>query len=238
MEASVKASVRSLVRSLLFSAAMFSALPASAGLITSGSINAGDGGGITGFGSWDSPLTTLTWSVSELESGLFQYLYDFGVPLKDTSHIEFQVSTTFTTANVFEGTTSGWLLGTWGDSGNSDPGIPSLLYGLKFEGDGLDTSITIVSDRAPMWGSFYAKDGVDNEAGVKTDVFAYNTSFGLTSVASITGIAPFGFLAVPDTEDHITVPEPSSLAIMALAMLGAVGFQNRRKTMGSAADGR
>lgn len=130
-------------------------------MVLTGSIDSTDGGGMEATAAWDGGGATLSWSVSQLQSGLWQYDYDFNVNKKKLSHIDFQVSGNFTANNIFAGTTEGWELGLWGDEGRSSPGIPGTIYGLKFDGGGLLNSFTIVSDRAPMWGDFYAKDGKD-----------------------------------------------------------------------------
>lgn len=189
---------------------------ASAAPIT-GSIDSDTGGGMYGTAAWDDGNAELDWSVS-FSGGLWTYVYDFDVTAKAISHAIFQVSETFTSSNVKSGTTSGWLLDTWGTQGNSNPGIPSNLFGLKFAGNDTTGDFTIVTDRAPMWGSFYAKDGKDGG----NDVFAYNVNFGGTSSASIYGQAPYGFVLVPDTKDgdNHQIPEPGSFALLGLATMG------------------
>jgi hypothetical protein len=113
--------------------------------------------------------TTLSWSITDnLQSnpGHYEYTYTFTVHEKPISHMIIQVSNDFTASDILEGTTSGWQLNTYSidGPGNSNPGIPSPLYGLKWDtsGDPLTFSVTIVTDRIPMDGNFYARDGVEN----------------------------------------------------------------------------
>lgn len=196
--------------SLAFILGLFTSL-AQAMLLT-GSIDSADGGGMEATAAWDDGGATLSWSVSQLQSGLWQYDYDFNVDSKELSHIEFQVSENFTEANIFTGTTEGWVLGVWGDEGGSSPGIPGPIYGLKFDGGDLLNSFTIVSDRAPMWGDFYAKDGKDGGEWV----YAFNTNFGVFLDPYQEYVA--GKILVPDT--HIPlVPEPATSTLMGLGLI-------------------
>jgi len=208
--------------------ALFSGLASA--LPVSGALTSADGGGIFATGSWDDGGATLHYTVTELPNGTWQYDYHFVLLKKKLSHIIFEVSKTFTKNNVLDGTTSGWSLGNWGMEGNSNPGIPSELYGLKFDGPfSLENSITIISNREPMWGDFYAKDGVDGVGRDKVDVYAYNTSYGLPS----DGYLPDGTkILVPDTKEGggnpNIVPEPTSAALLGLGLLGLTTLRRKK----------
>lgn len=191
-----------------------------------GQITAADDGGMVATGAWanETPEARLYWTVTELPTkpGYWMYEYLFQLPEKNLSHLILETSSTFTAANMLNATL-GWELGTWGNQGNSNPGIPSDLFGLKFPGGDLLNGFFLVTDRAPMWGSFYAKDGVDGG----NDVFAYNASFGMHSDASISGPAPYGLILVPDTKSG-NVPEPGSLALIGIGFLAVAGMRKRR----------
>ncbi len=191
-----------------------------------GSLDSGTGGGLFATGPWAGGDAELNWSVTQLQNGNWRYTYTFAVEEKDISHMLIEISPTFTSANVKSGTTSGWQLGTWGTQGNSNPGIPSSLYGLKFGGDSETEVFTIVTDRAPMWGDFYAKDG--RSGGY--DVYAYNTAFGGSTTASIYDRVA-GMVLVPDT--FTNVPEPAILPLFGAGMLllgGIPMLRDRKRT--------
>ncbi len=190
-----------------------------------GSISSSPGGGLVATGSWGAGGAALSWRVSSVGS-LWQYDYRFEVDRKDISHVLTEVSPTFTVKNIRQGTSPYDGPDLFGNQGGSSPGIPADLWSLKFtpSSDTTDFSWTIVSDREPMWGDFYAKDGVDR--GV--DVYAYNASFGLVSGLSYTATAPFGFLLVPDTNNGSNrISEPNSLLMFAAAFL-LFGVSRRR----------
>lgn len=191
-----------------------------------GSIDATSGGGMTATGAWGeiAPEAKLSWAVTALTTkpGFWMYEYTFQVPEKELSHFILETSSTFTVANL-SSVTGGWELGTWGTEGNSNPGMPEELYGLKFPGSNLLDGFLVVTDRAPMWGSFYAKDGRDGT----DDVFAYNASFGEHSSASISGPAPYGLILVPDTKST-AIPEPGSALLLGIGFLAMAGMRKRR----------
>ena len=189
-------------------------------------------GAMIGTAQWATG-STLSWNVSQGIDDLWTYTYHMVVPSKDISHIIFQVSDTFTSSNIKAGTTTGFELGTFGNQGNSNPGIPTNLYGLKFPGFDVDDTFVIISDRGPMWGSFYAKDGRSGgQDGI--DVYAFNSAFNLSSSADIFGTAPYGFILVPDTVTVIPVPdevevfEPGTISVLG-AGLFALAFVRRKK---------
>jgi hypothetical protein len=135
------------------------------------------------------------------------------VPSKEISHVIIQVSTSFTEDNIFEGATEQWALGTY-SSNNSNPEMPESYWGLKWNTDYVSGnnseattfSWTIVTDRAPMWGSFYAKDG---QAGGQSGGWVY--AFATNSVS------------VPDTAT--TVPLPPSALLLGSALTALLGIK-------------
>jgi hypothetical protein len=133
------------------------------------------GDGLKGATAWKS--STLKWTVDDnTHPGLWTYSYSFSVEAKEISHVIIEVAEGFKQQNLRGDTTPKYELGTFGHKGNSTPGIPGDIRGMKWEtsGKALTYSWVIVTDRAPMWGDFYAKDGKDRGNWV----FSYNTGFG------------------------------------------------------------
>jgi hypothetical protein len=82
--------------------------------------------------------------------------------------------------------------------------------------------MSLISDRDPVWGDFYAKGGKDGKGPDKVDLVLYNTGF--------TAADP---LLAPDANvtDHIlvpdTTPEPATMAMLTLG--GVMVLIRKRK---------
>jgi hypothetical protein len=196
------------------------------------------GVGIFATDGWGSGQFRFSWDINVDTSGSFnvyQYIYTIDNPLDVTdprgellrqlSHLLLQLSDNFTAANFLDGTT-GLAEGPklYAAQGCEDPGsnacLPVDLFGAKFldspTGNGPYT-FTIITDREPMDGSFYANDGNCNTTFPCTEgkVFAYNT--GLTNSEG-------AFIRVPDTETVTTreiVPSPAALLLLGSGLFTA-----------------
>jgi len=196
------------------------ALPALAGVTYSGSLSSTAADQILGSGVWIEPgVTTLDWTVLELEDSSWLYTYELSVPIGEVSHLILQVSPTFTEQNIIatSGTFGNIEINTF-TPGGGNPGMPGEIYGLKFdEAFGLVATFELHTDRHPMWGHVYAKDG--NVGGdVNT---AYNAGFKNVGESRI---------MVPNTDD--IVPEPAGLLALMVGMTSLAGYGIRLRKRG------
>lgn len=134
---------------------------AHAALITAGSITASAGGGLHATDGWSTSATVLSWTVDRT-GNLYTYNYSFSVPTGDVGSVVLQVGNSFTAADVGRGSTAGWALNRYPVVQGGVPGSQAAIKGLTWDASGRSASWRVVTDRAPMAGSFFARDGSDN----------------------------------------------------------------------------
>jgi hypothetical protein len=190
------------------------------------------GSGLVGTGPWGATNPagfTISWNIVPQTTGYLLYEYTFNWTSKDISHAIIELS---------DDCLAGAAPCVWGfipgvdskdirlydpeDPGQSNPNLPASIYGVKVNfGELTSNSATFsfYSDRLPVWGNFYAKDGKDG--GV--DVTVWNIGLANQGSESI-----IDFIARPDTAPQYIIPEPGTMALMGLGLL-AIGLWRRKR---------
>jgi hypothetical protein len=211
-----------------------------------------DGLGVVASDGWTQTYGgfKVEWAITGPTDGWYTYTYRFTdnadtpIPLKpDMSHLILEVSTSFTTdnirnANVGMDNVKGpqWWYDTTDD--NSNPNMPSEgIYGIKFDVGSESTypvgTYSFESNKQPVWGDFYAKDGKHDpdKKGPEPEVWAtaWNTGFGTDPTSSTTDFKPW--IPTPDTfqPEPQPIPEPAGLVIWSILGGGAAALTALRR---------
>ncbi|HDS01675.1 MAG TPA: PEP-CTERM sorting domain-containing protein [candidate division Zixibacteria bacterium] len=179
--------------------------------------------GVQGTVPWSENFRIEWWVTQQMDnSWLYQYnltLID-GSPILDhaVSHWYVEVSPNVTAAD-FWGFEGGWEFVDETHGGTPFPNALKLDYG-DADADGY----SFYSWRAPVWGDFYAKDGVDDEG----QVYAWNTGFYDPDPLDAAADGSIGYKILrPDTTT--VIPEPTTMLLLGMGMLGLAARKLRRK---------
>lgn len=190
---------------------------------TSGLI-AGDDGWSPGEGGY-----RVAWTISQNPDLTWHYKYEFfkadGSPLsKLTSHFIISLSDNIEESDLYDFSTDidtetvefGRFRGN-----ASNPGFPKgeSIFGVKLSLQNNQAVAEFDSNRQPMWGDFYAKDGKSGEFWN----YAYNTDLGVevANPNDYNGTPVDGSgnelhkILVPDT----IIPEPTTICLLGLGSL-------------------
>lgn len=220
-------------------------LTASAGLIAvtptdfTGSRSTPNASGVVGAGSWSDTNGgfLISWDITSISGG-YHYSYtisnaDDSTPIiQNMSHLILEVSSSFTSSDIWNATLDGEAVSvvgpqTFTSSGSlgSNPNMPdSDIFGIKLDAGGITYAFD--SNKAPVWGDFYAKDGNNLVDGVAST--AWNTGFGEDPTTVTTDFT--NWIPTPDTFG-IPIPLPPSALLMGSGLLGLglVGWRRREK---------
>lgn len=193
------------------------------------------GDGIVATPNWNNEGTWINWNITSMAPDLWRYEYVFHTDGADISHITLELTIGAVAADFSnweymysdveaEDPTFGWFSP---DDGNSNPGMPESIYGVKLNlvADSPVFGFSFDTWRSPVWGDFYAKDGRqgDRNGPDRGFTYAYNAGFAMED-------ANDGYhIAVPN--GHAVSDPGTTASLLALAMAG-IGAFRRRLMMG------
>jgi len=185
----------------------------------SGSRSTAPGGGLSGTEQWASGGFTIAWEITGSGSD-WHYKYTMVIPEKGLSHWILQLTpdcvdpgdAACVTGAKFNGSSVVTELNTFSGADPSNTGMPAPIIGVKFDSGSTGTLVyEFDSNRAPVWGSFFAIDGKNKGS----DVYAFSN--GLDNLDSVDVL---DFIARPNGDGGGggtgEIPEPGTVSLLGL----------------------
>ena len=184
---------------------------------TSGGIDATDG--------WDAGGFTISWNITE-DAGKWTYVYTVTGDRKDISHFILEVTDDGQPFNTFPGTDTDIdedSPKTYPSADSGNPLMPNPIYGVKFDfgpdepgNPVFSVDYTIVTNRAPVYGVFYAKDGTDDGDAV----VAWSNALNCNEYETNDTLTLTDFIVRPNS----VVPIPGAVWLLGSGLIGLVGI--------------
>ena len=193
----------------------------------SGTRTSFEGNGIDASASWADGGLTISWEIIKNSDGTWTYVYELTALKKDISHFILEITDDGNAFNLLEGSDETFgKPATYSSDDPSNPLMPNSIYGIKSDAEGLGLTYTIVTDRAPVYGIFYAKDGVDNDAGSKEWVAAWSSALNDENYKKNANLTTIDFIVRPNGAE---APIPGAVWLFGSAAAGIVGLRRIRR---------
>ena len=196
---------------------------------------------------WITYTIGIFWTVTDTDNTYathpWKYTYTFGHDGSQAgiSHVIIETSPTFNASSMVGLTGASFSALGLQFSNGGNPNMPEYIYGLKVDpltSPEMSMTFSFYSDRAPVWGDFYARCG--GKLGGINYAYNYNNTDGVENgflnpdaiTTNIDDIDPLAAATNGSLNFHIlrpdsVVPEPATLSLMSLA---GVALLRRRKS--------
>lgn len=163
--------------------------------------------------------SSIEWNIEQNFDNSWNYEYNIAVEDKDISHVIIEVTPNAAKSDFYNfnnGDYSGIEVGLFASNENSNPNMPTDIYGIKFEGyykDSTNWTISFDTMRTPVWGDFYAKDGRSDGEWITM----WNDGFESEDNSQKHIMRPNG--------KDVAVPEPGSMILIGIGLAGVATWR-------------
>ena len=182
------------------------------------------GGGVYSTESWDTGGFSIDWVIVKTQDDHWLYTYEINTPDKYISHFLLEVTedSAFTVYNTESGPDEAPR--NYSES-KLNPLMPNSMYGIKFGYGGSTVTYVLETDRAPVYGVFYAKNGKKNQDLMVSWSNALNYSDYKTNEA----LSINDFIVRPDSEPNtpVNTPVPPTIILFASGFLFLTGIRRK-----------
>lgn len=183
---------------------------------------------------WDDGGFTIAWDIHSFMDGYnerWKYIYTITTDTaqNDISNLILEVTNDGNPFNTYLGTDTkieGPKL--WDVPSSGSPLMPNSIYGVKFDFGGESISgvkYTMITDRAPVYGVFYAKDGNNPY------VVAWSNALSTSQYWNNESLTEIDFIVRPDGggwPPH-SVPEPATMLLLCSGLIGIAAVSGKKR---------